>query len=210
MYVPGHFDENDPKRLRELMRQYPFALLVSVADGQPFATHLPVVLDPERGAHGFLRCHVARANPHWRALEKDGACMAVFQGPNAYVSPNWYDIHPAVPTWNYAAAHVYGRARLMDDSEVRKLLDDLSAIHEASQPVPWTSAKLPEQYFTAMRKAVTGLDIEIRRVEGKFKLSQNRAAGDRRNVIEALSAGDEDARAIAGMMREREKPESGI
>lgn len=206
MYVPGHFDENDPKRVRGLMRRYPFALLVSAVGGQPFATHLPLVLDAERGAHGHLRGHVARANPHWRALEKDGACMAAFQGPNAYVSPNWYDVHPAVPTWNYAAVHAYGHARLMGDGELRKLLDDLSAIHEAGQPVPWTTGKLTEEWFAKQRKAIVGLEIEIRRLEGKFKLSQNRASGDRQNVIDALAKGNEGAREISALMREREKP----
>ena len=131
--------------------------------------------------------------------------MAVFQGPNAYVSPNWYDQHPAVPTWNYASVHAYGRARAMDDGALRKLLDELSAIHEASQPVPWTSAKLTEEWFANMRKAVVGLEIEIERLEGKFKLSQNRPQGDRRNVIAALDKGGEDAREIAALMRAREQ-----
>jgi transcriptional regulator len=205
MYIPGHFTENDPRALARLMRAYPFALLVSTVDGQPFATHLPVVLDEGHGKFGRLRCHVARANPHWCALEKDGSCLAAFQGPNAYVSPNWYDQHPAVPTWNYAAVHAYGRAVAMDDGQARKLLDDLSAIHEASQPTPWTSAKLTEEWFANMRKAVVGLEIEILRLEGKFKLSQNRPQGDRKNVIAALEGGGEAPRAIADLMREREK-----
>jgi transcriptional regulator len=206
MYVPGHFKDDDPARIYALMEAHPFALLVSAVEGEPFATHLPVALDRGHGKLGRLRCHVARANPHWRGLEKDGACLAVFQGPNAYVSPNWYDKHPAVPTWNYAAAHAYGRARAMEDTELRKLLDDLSAIHEAGQPAPWTTAKLGEEWFAGMRKAVVGLEIEILRLEGKFKLSQNRPAGDRRNVIEALGRGNENARAVAAMMRAGEKP----
>jgi len=204
MYVPGHFKEDDPARLHTLMETHPFALLVSAVEGRPFATHLPVVLDRGHGKLGRLRCHVARANPHWRGLAADGACLAVFQGPNAYISPNWYDKHPAVPTWNYAAVHAQGRARAMDDGELRRLLDDLSAIHEAGQPVPWTTAKLSEEWFAGMRKAVVGLEIEILRLEGKFKLSQNRPAADRRHVIAALDKGGEGARAIAAMMREKE------
>jgi transcriptional regulator len=204
MYVPGHFTEADPARLHALIEAYPFGLLVSALDGEPYATHLPLVLDRGHGRLGRLRCHVARANPHWRGLESGGACLVVFQGPNAYVSPNWYDQHPAVPTWNYAAVHAYGRARAMDDAALRGLLDDLSAIHEAGQPVPWTSAKLTEEWFAGMRKAVVGLEIEIRRLEGKFKLSQNRPAGDRLKVIEALDKGGESARAVAAMMREKE------
>jgi transcriptional regulator len=202
MYLPAHFKEDDREWLFALMRGNPFALLVSVMEGAPFATHLPLVLDAGRGAFGMLRCHVARANPHWRALEKDAACLVVFQGPNAYVSPNWYDKHPAVPTWNYAAVHAYGRARAMDDGELRRLVDDLSAIHEASQPVPWTTAKLTEEWFAGQRKAIVGLEIEIARLEGKFKLSQNRPEGDRRRVIEALSQGGATAQATALMMRE--------
>jgi len=206
MYVPGHFREDDPRALAALMRAYPLALLVSLDAGQPFATHLPLVLDEEAGAPKRLRGHVARANPHWRALEKHPSCLAVFTGPDAYVSPNWYDKHPAVPTWNFAAAHVYGRARAMDDAELRKLLDDLSAIHEANEPHPWTSAKLTEEWFAAMRKAVAGIEIAIERLEGKVKLSQNRPAGDRRKVIAALEKGGADARAVAAMMRALEKP----
>lgn len=205
MYVPGHFTETDPKAIAALIRAHPLALLISSMDGQPFATHLPLVLDQGEGKHGVLRGHVARANPHWRALEKDGSCLAVFSGPNAYVSPNWYDKHPSVPTWNYTAVHAYGRAAAMDDGEVRKLLDDLSAIHEASQPHPWTSAKLTEEWFANMRKAVVGIAIEITRLEGKIKLSQNRPEGDRLNVIAALEKGDANARAVANLMRAREK-----
>ncbi|MCK6450377.1 MAG: FMN-binding negative transcriptional regulator [Alphaproteobacteria bacterium] len=205
MYVPGHFKQDDQAAMHALMQAHPFALLVSVVDGAPFATHVPVVLDPAWGARGTLRMHVARANPHWRGLETDPACMLVFQGPNAYVSPGWYDKHPAVPTWNYVAVHAHGRARAMDDGALRRLLDDLSAIHEASQLEPWTSAKLTEEWFANMRKAVVGLEVEIERLEGKFKLSQNRPEGDRRNVIQALSRGNEGARAIAAMMREREE-----
>lgn len=205
MYVPGHFKEDDTARLHALMRAHPFALLVSAIDGAPFATHLPMVLDAAEGARGTLRCHLARANPHWRGLERDGACLTVFQGPNAYVSPNWYDKHPAVPTWNYVAVHAYGRARTMDDAELRRLVDDLSAIHEAGQPVPWTSAKVTEEWFAGMRKAIVGFAIEITRLEGKFKLSQNRPEGDRMNVIQALAGGDAGAQGIAAMMREQEK-----
>ncbi|MGQ0676435.1 MAG: FMN-binding negative transcriptional regulator [Rhodospirillales bacterium] len=205
MYIPGHFTESDAQALARLIRAHPFALLVSSVEGEPFATHLPLILNQGHGERGRLRCHVARANPHWRALEKDPSCLVVFQGPNAYVSPNWYDKHPSVPTWNYAAAHVYGRARAMDDGALRTFLDDLSAIHEAGQPVPWTTAKLTEEWFAGQRKAVVGLEIEIQRWEGKFKLSQNRPAGDRQNVIAALEKGGEDARAIARMMREHEK-----
>ena len=202
MYLPGHFKETDQARQHALIRQYPFALLVSTIDGSPYATHLPLVLDAQRGAHGHLRCHLARANPHWRGLEKDGACLVVFQGPNAYVSPNWYDVHPAVPTWNYIAVHAYGRASLMDDAELRRLVDDLSAIHEAGQPTPWTTAKLTEEWFANQRKAIVGLDIAVERLEGKFKLSQNRPAGDRVNVIAALSQGDPGQQATAAKMRE--------
>lgn len=202
MYVPSHFAEDDRERLIDLMQRNGFALLISNHEGRPFATHLPLLYRSGPGECGRLLGHVARANPHWQALAADPTVLAVFQGPHAYVSPTWY-AQPGVPTWNYAAVHAYGHARLIEDhDEFRELLRALTAVYEAASPEPWQmeqAGDLPER----MMKAIVGFEIEITELQGKYKLSQNRSAADRDNVVRHLSeSSDATARATARLMRE--------
>lgn len=201
MYVPSHFAENDRARLIDLMRRNSFALLISSHEDRPFATHLPLLYRPEPGEHGCLLGHVAKANPHWQALA-DHPVLVVFQGPHSYVSPSWYG-EPGVPTWNYAAVHVYGRVRLIEDrDEFRELLRALTAVYEAGSAEPWRmeqAGDLPER----MMGGIVGFEIEITEIQGKFKLSQNRGPADRDSVVRHLSeSADETARATARLMRE--------
>ncbi|HZD24935.1 MAG TPA: FMN-binding negative transcriptional regulator [Alphaproteobacteria bacterium] len=205
MYIPEAFREDDPARLAALMAQASFALVVTTeADGVPFATHLPLLHEPAAGAHGTLLGHMARANPQWRHFEAGGQVLAVFSGPHAYVSPSWYQTHPSVPTWNYAAVHAYGRPALLDEAATRALLQRLVATHEAGYEAPWRM-ELPAKYEAMMLRGIVGFEIPIDRLEGKFKLSQNRDATDRGNVAAKLagSAYDE-ARGVARLMRERD------
>lgn len=207
MYVPRHFSQTDPAVLHELIDQYSFGLLVVNTPDGPEAAHLPFVLDRQRGPqsndNGSLRCHVARANPIWQALENEQTVLAVFTGPHTYISPDWYDSPQLVPTWNYAAVHAYAKPKLMDDTELVKLLDDLSAVNEnrlLPKP-PWTNGKLPEDFFAKLRKAIVGIDLEITRLEGKSKMSQNRSAADRARVMRELEAlGGESQLAVASLM----------
>jgi transcriptional regulator len=186
MYIPNSFREEDPARLHALMRQYNFATLVTQHDGMPFATHLPFLLDGERGRHGTLLAHMARANPQWRDFAAGPAALVIFQGPHAYISPSWYAAHPSVPTWNYAAVHAYGIPRIVEDhAELRRMLGALVDTHEAAFAQPWRM-ELPDDYMDKMMRAVVGFKIEITRLEGKFKLSQNRAEDDQRRVADAL------------------------
>ena len=205
MYVPRHFAVDDPATLFALIEAHPFALMVLQMEDGLEAAHLPFVLDRDRGPQGTLRCHVARANPIWKACDGQVSALIVFGGQNAYVSPDWYvESEHQVPTWNYAAVHVSGRPQIMADDAVRGVLDDLSAQFENAllPKKPWTSDKLPESLFTGLRKGIVGLDIPIDTIQGKWKLSQNKKPGDIAGAADALDAlGGEANSAIARMMR---------
>lgn len=204
MYVPKAFREDDIRTLHALMRQYSFATLVSQHDGRPFASHLPLLLQERAGPHGTLVGHMARANPQWRHFETGEEVLAIFQGPHAYVSPSWYGTHPSVPTWNYAAVHAYGRPQCIDDPEaVRALLGDLVQMYEAPLPQPW-AFELPGDFVANMIRAIVAFTMPITRLEGKYKLSQNRSVDDQHRVVDALQAqGDVVGSEVAVFMQER-------
>lgn len=199
MYIPKHFAQNEPALLAEVIRQYSFGTLVSVVEQRPFATHLPFIYDQENGG---LHAHMARSNPHWHALlEAPEEALVIFQGPHAYVSPSWYD-SPGVPTWNYAAVHVYGFFQTIDDPEQhRQILERLTAVHEATQTNPWV-ADFDSPTVSQMIGGTVAFEISIKEIQGKFKLSQNRSPTDRVNVIETLeNVGSDNASGVAEMMR---------
>lgn len=203
MYVPAVFAEKNLETLYALIADHGFATLVSnTADGM-VATHLPIMLDRARGPQGTLLAHLARANPHAKAL--DGAdVLAIFVGPHGYISPSWYGQHPAVPTWNYAAVHVYGRARVIDDAaRLEDMVRTLVRQYETGRAQPWSADSLPADYMHGMMRGIVGIEIEIARLEGKLKLSQNRNAADRKAVTVALqdSASAEDQTLGAYMAR---------
>lgn len=186
MYLPTSFQVEDFDKLAAVIRANGFATVVTQTDGVPFASHLPLRFEPERGACGTLTGHLARANPQAEHLASGQEVLAIFHGPHAYVSPSWYEQKIAVPTWNYVAVHAYGIAHLIDDStQLDTLLEDLTRDYESGFPVPWRET-LPAEVKTKMRQAIVGFEIPVERIEGKFKLSQNRAANDRRGVYQAL------------------------
>ena len=198
LYVPAHFRVDDPDALFGLVEAHSFGTLVSAGPEGLHVSHIPFL--PERAADGRMRLlgHVARANEQSRALESAQHLLAIFQGPHGYVSPGWYENHPAVPTWNYAIVHAHGRARLMDEAELHDLVIRLSDKYESGREQPWRAAALPAPYASAMLQAITGFVIEVERLEGKFKLSQNRPAEAPR-VIAALEAAGEAE--LAALMR---------
>jgi transcriptional regulator len=204
VYVPRHFAESDRERLHALVCAHGFATLVSVLGGEPFATHVPLLLDAERGAEGTLLGHVARSNPHWRAFDGRTPALAVFHGPHAYVSPRWYRGADQVPTWNYVAVHARGRPRVLDDpARVRSLLARLSAQYEAGAAAPWDPAGLPERVAEGLQRAIVAFELPIERLTGKRKLSQNKAPADRAGVVAGLrAAGDPASLAVAAEMEE--------
>jgi transcriptional regulator len=205
MYVPRTNAVTDSEVLFDFMRRFNFATLVTVHEGSPFATHLPFLVYPDRGEHGTLVSHMARANPQWRDFSLGGDAMVVFQGPHAYISPSWYEAHPSVPTWNYMVAHVYGVPKIIeDDAQVREILRSLVDEHERGFAQPW-KLEFPESYFQSMIKGIVAFELPIARIEGKFKLSQNRSTTDQERVITALASdADPNAQGVAQAMQRRE------
>jgi len=186
MYIPKAFREDDINTLHAFIREYSFAALITQQDGVPFASHLPFLLDADRGPYGTLLAHMARANPQWRAFNKEQEVLVIFQGPHTYITPSWYEVELSVPTWNYAVVHAYGLPRLVEEkSELYELLKILIQTHEAHFEKPWPF-QLPDDYMQKMMQGIVGFEIQITRLEGKFKLSQNRTASEREKVIDAL------------------------
>jgi transcriptional regulator len=202
MYIPQAFRKEDIQTLHTFMQAYSFATLVTQQNGMPFATHLPFLLDTGCGPYGTLLAHMARANPQWRDFNSAQEVLVIFQGPHAYISPSWYEVELSVPTWNYAAVHAYGLPRLIEDrEELYKLLKTLIQTHESHFEKPWPF-QLPDDYLQKMMRGIVGFEIEITRLEGKFKLSQNRTEVERENVIAALQeSSDKLAVNVAELMK---------
>jgi transcriptional regulator len=204
VYLPPAFTEQHPEVLVEHIERYDFGLLVSHGAAGLVASHIPFLIE-RNGEQLHLQGHLARPNPQVADLARGAEVLAIFQGPHAYISPSWYTIGPAVPTWNYVDVHAYGTARLVEDEEwLRRFLARLSERHEGSQPA-WRMQNLPQSYLETMLKGIVGLDIAVTRLEGKYKLSQNRPAADRPGVIAALEAqADADAQEVARLMHQRQ------
>lgn len=186
IYVPAHFATDDADALARLMRDHPFATVITPAGGELHVSHLPLLHVPEGGPHGTLVGHFARANPHWQHAG-DAESLVVFQGPHAYVSPSWYAAPGRmVPTWNYAAVHAHGTlVPVAGDAEARAVLAALVERFEGARAAPWR-LPTPSPQHDAMVGAIVAFRLPIRRVEGKFKLSQNRSAEDRARVAQGL------------------------
>ena len=168
MYVPQHFAAEDPAALADFIEAHSFGTLISTVDGAPFASHVPFLYDR---AAGTLHCHLAQANPQWRHFASPGEVLAIFTGPHAYISPTWYT-DAGVPTWNYAAVHVYGTARTTEDAEATaRHVEALAAKFEQGRAPPW----VPE-YDRRRLAGIVAVEIRVRAIEGKLKLSQNRSA----------------------------------
>ena len=197
MYIPEAFAVANQADLFDFIDRHGFATMVSVVDGVPVATHLPILLDRDRN---LLLGHVARANPHWHEFDGTHVSLFIFHGPHAYISPSWYTIAAAVPTWNYAAVHVSGAPRVLADEEsLEQLLTRLVHKYEGAAETAWRY-DLPDDYRRKMLPAIVGFEVPIARIEGKFKFGQNRSAEDRRGMLEHLRAGDAEAQALAEMI----------
>ena len=176
----------------EFIRQHPLGLIVSHGGSGLTANLAPFLLAPD-GAHGILRAHLARANPQWRELASGQECLVVFQHSGAYITPNWYatkqETGKVVPTWNYAIVQAWGVPRVIEDPGwLRTLVGELTRTHEAAQPRPWKIEDAPADYVDTQLKAIVGLEIPIARIEGKWKMSQNRPEADRARVADGLTA----------------------
>jgi len=200
MYIPAHFREDDLATLQALMREYSFATLVSTTDeGVPIATSLPFLLESEPAPYGTLKAHMALGNPQWRTFRQDREVLVLFQGPHAYITPSWYEETLSVPTWNYAMVHAYGIPRIMEDpATLYEFLKMLIQTHEAQFSEPWPFEQLPGEYVEKMMKGIVGFSIEISRLEGKFKMSQNRMPRERARVAEELRKSQDPSRRVVG------------
>jgi transcriptional regulator len=205
MYTPKDFKVEDTQEAHALMRAHPFAILVTQGTDGIVATHLPTVLKASGGL-GHIECHLARPNTQWRTFAGDAEALMIFQGPEAYIRPGWYpskmEHGKAVPTWNYAVVHAYGRLEVVQDQEqLLAHVSELSRQQESPYAVPWSTADAPESYLAMMARGIVGLKLAITRLEGKAKMSQNREARDRAGVVAGLSerAQGQDA-AIAALV----------
>ena len=206
MYVPPAFEENDLSVLHGAIRQSGLATLVTLGAEGLEASHVPMLLDPDPAPLGTLHGHVARANPQWRRAAVDAHALAIFLGPDAYVSPSWYaskqQTGKVVPTWNYVAVHAAGPVRFYDDADrLLALVTRLTARHETPRATPWAVTDAPEDYIRGLLTQIVGFEIPIARLEGKWKMSQNRPAPDRVGVVEGLvSEGGSAGAVVAGIV----------
>jgi transcriptional regulator len=202
MYVPAAFAEDRPEILAEFIAANAFATLVTNGAGGLVASHIPLLHDAARGT---LVGHLARANPQGADLVDGAEAFAIFAGPHAYVSPRWYMKGPAVPTWNYTAVHAYGRVRRVDEPEaLARIVTDLTRIYEAGAEKPWRYEDMPETFVRGMLNGIVGFELTITRLEGKWKMSQNRPAEDVQGVIEGLGAsGDPREREVGQIVEGR-------
>jgi transcriptional regulator len=203
MYIPPAFTVQDPDRLGRFVIQNSFATLITQQEGGlPFASHVPLLFEPEPKP-GVLLGHMARANPQWRHFENQREVLVIFHGPHAYISPRWYGNSPAVPTWNYAVVHAYGMPKLFaDESRLEALVRRMVAFYEGANENSWR-ADLPAEYMSKQLKAIIGFEILLTRLEGKFKLGQNRQKADLLGVYNALSQSAQPGdRLLAQLMKD--------
>lgn len=207
MYLPKYFQEPDNEKLQETIRRYGFGVLIVADDKGVEANHVPFYLNPaSKKGLGILECHVARQNPVWRNIEDGASVLAIFQGPDAYISPSWYpskaETGRVVPTWNYLAVHARGRARTRHDTDwLTGHLNRLTNQHESGRDNPWSVADAPEQFTGKLMRAIVGIEIEVEELTGKLKANQNHPEEDRQGVREGLSRErDHGAREMANYM----------
>jgi transcriptional regulator len=204
MYTPSSFRVDDLVTLHSFMERYSFATLCSSTAGELEASHLPLLLDRKNGPYGQLVGHMARANSQWKRAV-GSPVMAVFHGPHAYISPTWYESDDTVPTWNYAAVHAYGTLRLVEDeSRLREIVRRTVDVYERSMPRPWSIDVVPSATLEKLLLGIVGFEIDLERLEGKWKLNQNHPLERREKVVRQLSeTGRPDDAAIASLMREQ-------
>ena len=208
MYQPPHFREDRIEVQHDLIRRHPLGLLFTAGPGGLIANHIPFLVYSEDQELGVLRAHLARGNPQWRELSAVEECLVVFQGPQSYVTPSWYatkrETGKVVPTWNYVTVQAWGRPRIIEDAAwLRRQLDDLTASQEHRRAPPWAVSDAPEPFVASQIKGIIGVEIAVSRIEGKWKVSQNRPEADRAGVVSGLTGEGEGAEAMAALVAHR-------
>ena len=205
MYQPPHFIEDRLSAKHDLIRAHPFGMLVSAGDDGLLANGVPFVLDAGASGLGTLKAHVARANPQWQHLQNGATALAIFQGPQAYVTPSWYETKrqtgKVVPTWNYAIVQVRGKVTVHEEAEwLARQVRQLTAQHEDGRAQPWAVDDAPADFLVAQMKGIVGIEMEIAEIDGKWKVSQNRPVADRIGVAAGYS-GEPDAAAMTALVK---------
>jgi transcriptional regulator len=198
MYVQSAFEEQRLDVLHCHIRAHPLATFIMSIGDEIVVDHMPLLIDSQAGEHGVLRGHMPRANEIWQSLDGELDAVAVFQGPNAYVTPSWYpskhEHGKAVPTWNYAVVHAHGRPRAIADAVwLRSHLEQLTDEHEARQALPWKVSDAPQEFTDRMIRRIVGIEMPIAKILGKWKASQNRPEADRLGVVAGLKSRGDDA-----------------
>ena len=215
MYQPPHFREDRLEVQHELIRNHPLGLIITSGPGGLQANHVPCLVYADESPHGTLRLHLARANPQCHELAAVEECLVVFQGPQRYITPSWYptkkETDKVVPTWNYVTVQAWGKPRVIEDAGwLRHQIEDLTNLNEGRFPEPWKVSDAPESYVQSQIKGIIGVEIPIDRIEGKWKVSQNRPAKDRAGVVAGLRGGGETADVMATLVEECDKHARGI
>jgi transcriptional regulator len=210
MYVPAYFKEDRISVLHDAIRKYGFGTLVTSSERELEASHLPLLLDPEPAPLGTVLGHLARANPQWQRVKPGIEALAIFLGPNTYITPSWYPTKQqtgkVVPTWNYLAIHAYGTLSFFDDPvELRAHVSRMTETHEAPRDAPWAISDAPEDFVQKMLGAIIGFKLRVTRLEGKWKMSQNRPVEDVAGVLEGLAREDDEShRPVAEIIASRD------
>ena len=211
MYLPSHFEETRAEVLRQLIRSHPLGTLVTFGADGLNANHVPFEFDPDAAPFGILRAHVARANPVWRDFSKEVEPMVIFQGPQIYITPSWYqtkkETGKVVPTFNYIVVHAYGAMRVFEDAGwLRKFVGGLTDRFEAARARPWAVSDAPKDFVASQLRAIVGIEIAVTRLIGKWKTSQNRPAADQKGVVAGLRESDDAvAQAMAAAVERNRK-----
>jgi transcriptional regulator len=214
MYLPKQFEETRLDVLHQLVRSHPLGTFVILGETELVANHMPFLIDSRQGPYGTLRMHVARSNPVWKQFGKPIEALAVFQGPESYITPSWYPSKHAdgkvVPTWNYAVVHAYGQPRAIEDPTwLLEHVTQLTAEHEAGQTLPWKVSDAPEDYRDQMVSRIVGIEMPLSKIQGKWKVSQNRPLADQLGVVAGLqSRATEQSRAMAQLVMKRARSSS--
>lgn len=203
VYTPSHFAVDDRDMLFEHIERTGLALLVSTGPDGPLASHAPLLLERDAGANGRLIGHLAKANPHWQEAIADKPALAVFQGPDAYITPSWYATKKehgrVVPTWNYAVVHARGPITFFENRDrLHDVVTRLTDFHETRRADPWAVSDAPERFVEAQLRGIVGFTLEIETLIGKYKMSQNRPAEDQAGVVAGLASEDDPRARDAG------------
>lgn len=215
MYVPKYHEETNLAVMHALIRAHALGTWVNNGPDGMVANHLPFFIDNDRGEFGTLIAHVARANPVWQSIEGSNPALIIFQGPECYITPSWYpskhEHGKAVPTWNYAVVHAYGKPKAIHDPAwILRALQRLTDTHEASQALPWQVADAPREFIDQLLGAIVGIEVPIQRIIGKWKTHQNRTTSDQLGVVAGLMGrGDDDALAMAALVQQHSVANTG-